>query len=239
MNSSILEVKNISISFDNKKTYILKDISFSVEKWQTISIIGMNGSGKSTLLKSIAGIQKLSSWEIEKGDISMSYVPQKINIDSSFPISVIEFIKIYNKWKNKKDILKYLKKFKSSSLLEKNVGDLSGWELQKVLIISSILSKPDLILLDEPTSGIDIMWEEIFYNNISELKNLFPDISIIIVSHNIHLVYKNSDKVVCLHKNNFCCHGTPEQLKENQSVQDIFWDSVALYEHNPHNKHNH
>jgi zinc transport system ATP-binding protein len=135
--------------------------------------------------------------------------------------------------------LKHLKKFKSASLLKKNISELSWWEFQKVLIISSIISRPDLILLDEPTSGIDVLWEEVFYKNISELKKILPDISIIIVSHNLHLVYKNSDKVICLHKNNFCCHGTPDEIKQNQSVQEIFWDSVALYQHNPHEKHNH
>jgi zinc transport system ATP-binding protein len=84
-----------------------------------------------------------------------------------------------------------------------------------VLIISSLLSQPDVILLDEPTAGIDVIGEEVFYNIISELKKEFPHIAVVMVSHNIHLVYKNSDTVICLHKNNFCCHGTPSEIQEN------------------------
>jgi zinc transport system ATP-binding protein len=116
---------------------------------------------------------------------------------------------------------------------------LSGGELQKVLIISALISKPDIILLDEPTSWIDIIWEDIFYELVGDIKKIFPHISIILISHNINLVYKNSDKVVCLHKDNFCCHWTPKEINDNIEVKKIFWDYVLPYEHTHHNKHIH
>gem|GEM_PF-1996096 len=99
---------------------------------------------------------------------------------------------------------------------------MSGGELQKVLIISALICNPELILLDEPTAGIDKIGEEIFYEMVSDVKKAFPDIAIILVSHNIHLVYKNSDSVICLHKNNFCCHGTQKEVSKNSEVQEIF-----------------
>ena len=199
----ILKLENISLSYDNKKTYILDDISFSVFSWEVLSVIWLNWSWKSSLLKIIAWIKKQNSGNIIRKYKNLSYVPQKINLDDFFPILVIEFIRIYNEAIDTKKIEKLLDKFNSKDLLYKRLDKLSGGELQKVLIISSLLSEPDLVLLDEPTSWIDLIWEEIFYEIIKEIKEVFPSISIILVSHNIHMVYKNSDKVICLHENNF------------------------------------
>jgi zinc transport system ATP-binding protein len=237
MNKEILKLENISMSFDNEKTYVLKNISFSVDFWEILSIIWINGSGKSTILKIIASIHKSTSWKITRNYKALSYVPQKIDIDLTFPIQVKEFIKIYNPKTNDEKIKNYLKKFKSEYLFLKNIWKLSGWEFQKVLIISALISNPDLILLDEPTTGIDIIWEEKFYEIITEVKKLFPKISIILVSHNINLVYKSSSKVICLHENNFCCHWTPNEVKENKTMQKLFGEYLSLYQHNPHEKH--
>jgi zinc transport system ATP-binding protein len=188
-------------------------------------------------LKIISGILKPFKWKVIKDYKILSYVPQKLEIDKTFPIEVREFIKIYNPKINDESVKNYLKKFESEYLFKKNMWNLSGWEFQKVLIISALISNPDLILLDEPTAGIDILWEEKFYEIISEVKALFPKISIILVSHNLNLVYKNSTKVICLHENNFCCHWTPNQIKENNTVQKLFWENLSLYQHNPHKKH--
>ncbi len=241
MNKKILELKNINLSYDNKKTYVLKNISFWVYSWEILSIIWMNWSWKSSLLKIIAWITKPSSWKITKDYKKMSYVPQKINIDESFPISVFEFIKIYNKWVEKKEVIFFLEKMWAPDLIDKKINNLSWGQMQKVLIISSIINKPDIVLLDEPTAWIDVIWEEIFYENIKEIKQILPSIAIILVSHNIKLVYKNSNKVICLHENNFCCHWTPLEIQENQTIKSIFWEYVLPYEHHPHSheKHKH
>lgn len=241
MNKSkeILKLENIYLSYDNKKTYVLKDISFSVFSWEILSIIWINGSWKSSLLKIIAWIQKQNSGKIIKNYKNLSYVPQKISLDKSFPILVSEFIKIYNNYTSKKEIISYLEKFDAKNLINKKVWDLSWWELQKVLIVSALLANPEIILLDEPTAWIDIIWEEVFYEIIKEVKELFPKLAIIIISHNIKLVYKNSDKVICLHENNFCCHGTPIEVSSNKITESIFGKYTLPYKHNPHNKNIH
>lgn len=241
MNKSkeILKLENIYLSYDNKKTYVLKDISFSVFSWEILSIIWINGSWKSSLLKIIAWIQKQNSGKIIKNYKNLSYVPQKISLDKSFPILVSEFIKIYNNYTSKKEIISYLEKFDAKNLINKKVWDLSWWELQKVLIVSALLANPEIILLDEPTAWIDIIWEEVFYEIIKEVKELFPKLAIIIVSHNIKLVYKNSDKVICLHENNFCCHWTPIEVSSNKITESIFGKYTLPYKHNPHNKNIH
>ena len=239
MNKDLLSLENISVSFDRNKTYILKDISFSVRKWAIMSIIWMNGTGKSTLLKIIAWIEKHTSWKIKRNYKRLGYVPQKINIDMTFPITVKEFIHIYNSETSDKSIKKMLKKFNALTIFDKKITLLSGWEFQKMLIISALIWEPELLLLDEPTAWIDAVGEEVFYQNISEIKKVFSDLSIILVSHNLHLVYKNSDSIICLHNDNFCCHGTPVEVWNNEEVKEIWWDLVAPYKHEPHGKHNH
>jgi zinc transport system ATP-binding protein len=239
MNKNILELQNITLSYNNWKTYILKNISFSVFSWEILSIIWLNWTWKSSLLKIISNIQKPDYGKIIKNYKKLSYVPQKISLENSFPILVYEFIKIYNEESNIKDIEQLLNKFNSKKLIYKRIDKLSWWELQKILIISALLSSPDLILLDEPTAWIDIVWEEIFYKIIKEVKELFPKLSIILVSHNINLVYQNSDKVICLHNNNFCCHWTPEQVWANPTIKGIFSKYTLPYNHRPHSHKEH
>jgi len=238
-NKEILKIDNINLSYDSWKTYVLKNISFSVYSWEVLSIIWLNWSWKSSLLKIISWILKQNSGKVIKSYKKLSYVPQKINLENSFPITVKEFIQIYNEKIKLEEIEKFLEKFNSKELINKKIEKLSWWQLQKILIISALLSYPDLILLDEPTAWIDIIGEEIFYKIIKEVKNIFPNLSIILVSHNINLVYKNSDKVICLHNQNFCCHWTPSEVWNNPTIKSIFGEYTLPYEHNPHNNKEH
>lgn len=237
MNKKVLVLENISVSFNKGKTYAFKDISFSVNEGEILSIIWLNWSWKTTLLKTIAWIQKLTEWKIIRNYKKLYYVPQKINVDPKFPITVKEFINIYNDNYNFEDLESYLNKFSLNWFLEKNISLLSWWEMQKIFIISWLLSRPDLLLLDEPTSSVDAISEKIFYEIINDIKIFLPNIAIILVSHNINLVYKNSDKVICLHENNFCCHWESWELKNNKKINEIFWEYVVPYQHNPHEKH--
>ena len=238
-NNKILQLEDISLSYNSWKTYILKNISFSVFSWEVLSIIWLNWSWKSSLLKIISWILKQDSGKVIKSYNKLSYVPQKINLENSFPITVKEFIQIYNEKIKLEEIENFLEKFNSKELINKKIEKLSWWQLQKTLIISALLSNPDLILLDEPTAWIDIIWEEIFYKIIKEVKSIFPNLSIILVSHNINLVYKNSDKVICLHNNNFCCHWTPSEVWNNPTTKSIFWEYTLPYEHNIHSHEEH
>jgi len=239
MSKTLLDIQNISISYDNKKSFILQDISFSLSEWEVLSIIGKNGTGKSSLLKAIAGIQKIYSGTIKKHSKNISYIPQKLELDKSFPLLVEEFFHIYNTAISENMLFQYLKLFDIENLRKKNIHELSGGEFQKVLILNSLLSSPDILLLDEPTSWIDVVWEELFYQNVTEIKKTFPNLAIILVSHNLSLVYKNASRVVCLHENNFCCHGTPKELSENSDIKNIFWEYLRPYEHQPHAHHHH
>ena len=233
--NNILELKNITVKF--WENTVLNNISFIINKWDIVSLIWKNGTWKSTLLKTIVWINKNYSWDIIKHYKNIWYVPQKLSFDTTVPLTVNEFFGIYHSW-HKHDIEKYLGIFDAKQLIQKQISNLSWWELQKILIIKSLLDKPNFLILDEPTAWIDTIWEEIFYGIIHEIKNNFPDIAILIVSHNMKMVYSQSNKIVCLHQNCYCT-GTPEEVKNNSEFGSVFWDFVIPYKHTHSHEHSH
>ena len=126
MSKILLELVHVSISYDQGKSYILKDISFSLSQGEILSIIGKNGTGKSSLLKAISGIQKIQNGTIVKHTSNISYIPQKLELDKTFPLLVNEFFHIYNSGISKDTISKYLKLFDIEKLKTRNIHDLSG-----------------------------------------------------------------------------------------------------------------
>ena len=239
MSNTLLEVSKLHISYDAGKSFILKDISFSLQEWEILSIIGKNGTWKSSLLKAIAGVENIFSGNIHKNTQKLSYIPQKIYLEKSFPLKVWEFFHIFNDNFSEDELETLIQSFQIERLSHRNIHTLSGWEFQKILIINSLLSNPELLLMDEPTAGIDIIWEEQFYKNIADIRKMFPKIAIILVSHNLNLVYKNSSRVICLHDNNLCCHGSPAEILKNEDVNKVFGKYLRPYEHSPHSHKHH
>ena len=237
MNKSLLEISNVHLSYDAGKSFILKNISFLLWEGEILSIIWKNGAGKSSLLKAIAWVETIFSGNIQRHTKNIAYIPQKIHLEKSFPLTVEEFFYIFNDKLSDNNVSKLVQLFCIKKLIQRNIHTLSGGEFQKILIINALLSHPEVLLMDEPTAGIDIIWEEQFYENISEIRKLYPKIAIILVSHNLRLVYKNSSRVICLHENNLCCHGSPGEVMKNKDVNKIFGKYLRPYEHAPHSHH--
>lgn len=224
----ILEVKNLAVEFETGKK-ILHDVSFVIEKGQIVSLIGLNGTGKTTLLKTIVSLIKPSSGSIIKHTENIFYIPQKSDLNTSFPLTVKEFCELFGA----PSFFPYLQEVGMQNFLFQKVSKLSGGEYQRVLIAIALSRKPDLLLLDEITAGIDLSGEEEFYKTISQIRNNYHT-SIILVSHNIHLVIKNTDQVLCL-AGHICCSGRPEEIKEDQIFQSLFGKYLQPYVH----KHDH
>lgn len=226
----LLEVKNLSVEFKKGKK-ILDHVSFEVKKGEMISLIGLNGTGKSTLLKAIVGLVKPTSGTVVKHTDKIFYIPQKSDLDTSFPLTVKEFSELFGS----KNYADYLLQTGMQKFLKSRVGDLSGGEYQRVLIALALSQQPDLLLLDEPTSGVDIAGEESFYQLVHDIRQQYG-LSIILVSHNIHLVVKNADKVLCL-AGHLCCTGSPKEMQDNKEFQMIFGKYLQPYIH--HHDHTH
>ena len=215
----VIEISNLSYSYDGNE--VLSNISLSIKEKDFTAVIGRNGSGKTTLMKLILGLL-----DMQKGTINIfgksiknfnewdnvGYVPQKYNIDKNFPANVDEILSLKNNFQKEK-ITKMLKIF---NLLDKKFSDLSGGQQQRVMIALSLMSNPKLIILDEPTVGVDIKAQQEFY---ALLKKLNKDIgvTIVLVTHDVSLVSKFVKNVICLNGNICCCgkaHDTEKLLKQ-------------------------
>ncbi len=207
------KIENLSVKIG--KEDIIKDVTFDIHCGELLMLIGRNGAGKSTLLKSILGeiehegtVTFIDMKENKKKRIKIGYVPQNLNIERDMPTTVYDMFASYisNKpvwlFKDKnlyKKIKENLKLFGAEKLIDKRVGNLSGGELQRVLLSIATTPVPNLLILDEPVSGIDRNGIKDFYEILARLKKDY-DMSIILVSHDLDLVQKFADRVILLDK---------------------------------------
>ncbi len=204
------EVTLRHLSFTPAGQNVLSDISAVFKKNQLTTLVGPNGGGKSTLLKLIAGIEKPTSGSIRmhKG-IKIGYMPQKIIIDANMPMTVRRFL-------NNTDCLE---KVGALDLENLNMSTLSGGQMQRVLLAYALQSKPDLLLLDEPTQGLDVNAEEQMYRLIFDYQKQ-TGCCIIMASHDLSFVLARSDQVLCVNRH-LCCSGHPDVVKEAQIFEKV------------------
>lgn len=233
MKKVVIEVNNISFSYE-KGNDAIKDISFKILEGSIVMLIGPNGSGKTTLLKNMVGLLKPT-----KGDVqvlgrspkntrsSFGYVPQKLYFDQTFPITVLEFLQFSHSKATQEEILEVLKNLSIDDLAYALLGNISGGQLQRVLIARSLLGKPKILFFDEPVSGIDVGGEQNFYELIKEIRDLH-DVTVVMVSHEIHLVSRFADQVICINKE-MLCSGGPDKALLPEIVEKLYGQDVSLY----------
>lgn len=232
------KINNIGVKIGNE--VILKDVSIHIHCGELTVIIGRNGAGKSTLLKAILGeiehtgdITFMDKKDNVTKKIKIGYVPQSINVEKHMPTTVydlfascITHIPVFLR-KDKKiygEIKEHLKIFGAENLIDKSIGDLSGGELQRVLIAIATKPTPNLLILDEPVSGIDRNGIKEFYNIINKLKSEY-DMSIILVSHDLDLAKKYADKVILLDKE-VIKEGKPEDVFRSLEFKNRFGELI-------------
>lgn len=215
---------------------ILEHINLHIHCGTLATIIGKNGAGKSTLIKALLG-EIPHSGTIEFKDredghmqkLTIGYVPQSLNIEKKTPISVFDMIASYQSRfpvflkKNKKlyeNIRKHLEIFQAEDLIDKQVCNLSGGELQRVLLSMAVMDEPNLLLLDEPVSGIDQNGMDRFYQTISELKRNY-DLAVILISHDLDYVAQYADQVILL-DGTVKKQGTVRQVYESEEFREVF-----------------
>ena len=227
-----IQVKKLGVKFGDLT--VLDNITFDIPRHKIAAIIGPNGSGKSTLLKALLGLVeysgevKLLGLPVHKAFKRIGYVPQRFKLEQNFPITVEEFLNISSN-PTQKRIREVLKDVEMTRHRNKMMGKLSGGQIQRILIAHAILDKPDILFLDEPTSGIDIDGVRDFYGIIKHL-NETHHTSVILVSHEVNMVYKFADTVLCLNKN-LVCNGDPEVALTKAVMKKMYGEDVDLKAH--------
>ena len=235
--TQLMSLDNISVEINNQK--ILYDISLTVNLNQIITVIGPNGAGKSTLVKVILGLIKPTTGSIKRtSDLTIGYVPQSINLNPTLPITVKRFMRL-NKQLSQIDIHKTLSLVKAEYLIDRSMHQLSGGELQRVLLAQALAKRPKLLILDEPTQGVDVNGQVLLYDLIIDAKHEF-NCGVLMVSHDLHLVMAKTDEVICLN-HHICCSGTPASVSNDPEFISLFGQhgasQIALYKH--HHNHDH
>ncbi|MBQ6844536.1 MAG: metal ABC transporter ATP-binding protein [Agathobacter sp.] len=229
-----IKIKNLGVSFGEQ--VVLKDVNLHIHCGSLNAIIGKNGAGKSTLVRAIlkdvpteGTIEYRDTKNGKMKDLKIGYVPQSINIEKNTPLSVYDLIASYQYHypvflpKSKRiyeEIKTHLETFEAADLIDKQVCNLSGGQLQRVLLSMAVADKPKLLLLDEPVSGIDKNGMELFYKTITYLKDHY-DLAIILISHDLDYVKKYADHVVLLDKT-VLTQGTVNEVFESPEFAGVF-----------------
>ena len=208
--SSIIKIEHLYAGYEGKE--VLTDINLSVEKNDYLGIIGPNGGGKTTLIRTILGLKKPTSGSIrffkeekEVKEIKMGYLPQYNALDKQFPISVYEVVLSglskskglfarYSKTQHQQ-VAETLERMQLTDLKDRHIGALSGGQLQRVLLARAIVSKPEVVILDEPNTYIDRRFQRQMYEMLEQINK---ECAIIIVSHDIAEVLNNVKHIACV-----------------------------------------
>ncbi|MDR0807487.1 MAG: zinc ABC transporter ATP-binding protein ZnuC [Enterobacteriaceae bacterium] len=235
--ASLLNLENISVVFGSRN--VLSNISLTLDAGQILTLLGPNGAGKSTLVRVVLGLIAPTSGKVScPKDLRIGYVPQKLYLDPTLPLTVERFMYLRPHVK-KADIIPALSRVQAKHLINMPMQKLSGGETQRVLLARALLNRPQLLVLDEPTQGVDVNGQLALYDLIERLRNEL-NCAVLMVSHDLHLVMAKTDEVLCLNQH-ICCSGAPETVSEHPEFIAMFGkhgaQQLAIYHH--HHNHQH
>jgi zinc transport system ATP-binding protein len=242
MSRILVEAKGIDVSFSAKS--VLAGAEIRVEKGEIVTLIGPNGAGKTTLVQVVLGLLEPDAGSVFKAPgLKIGYLPQRLDLNPALPLNVEGFLSLSaGRSEGHLSVMTRaaaLDEVGAGHLMKSFVDDLSGGELQRVLLARALLRDPDLLVLDEPARGVDVNGQTDIYRLIGEVCDR-RGCGVLLISHDLHLVMAATDRVVCLNRH-FCCAGHPESVSRDPSFVALFGDhtadGLALYQH--HHDHRH
>jgi len=226
-----LEVKNLNVNLGQEK--IIENLSFQVAKGETLTILGPNGAGKSVLLKTLLGFLPYEGKIIWEQKSKIGYLPQGLNQlkVKDFPLTVQDFFALKNPLPISGEITRFLHIVGlEKDIIFKTAGDLSSGQFQRMLIAWVLISHPQVIFFDEPTTGIDIGGGDTIYSLLQTIRQR-EKLTIFLVTHDLNIVYEYSTHVLCLNRKGYNCFGAPKEILSPQTLEQLYGSEIRFYEH--------
>ncbi len=220
---------------------VLAGVDFAIAKGEIVTVVGPNGSGKSTLLKALIGLEKAAEGQVTRAPgLRIGYVPQRLHLDPRLPMTVRRFLSLPARASDA-DAAAALTRVGVPGLEARAMSALSGGQFQRVLLARALLARPEILILDEPTQGLDQPGVAAFYRLIEEVRGE-TGVAVLMVSHDLHVVMSATDRVVCLN-GHVCCEGTPRVVSAAPEYRALFGlgtgGALALYRHVHDHDHDH
>lgn len=237
MESSLIKATSLSKSFHGKP--VVEGVSLSLKPGEIMTIIGPNGSGKTTLVKMLLGLEAPDSGRVERrADVRIGYVPQTLELSRVIPVSAEWFLKLNHRGE---DIAAITSELGIADCMKRSIHALSGGEMQRLLLARALLSRPELLVLDEPAQGVDVTGQAELYALIARIARA-RHCGVLMVSHDLHLVMSATDHVICLN-HHICCEGHPHSVQDDPAFAQLFGKRVAnelaIYTHHHDHSHDH
>jgi len=235
--NALVTFKDVNLSYGGHK--VLDEVNISIAAGEIVTIVGPNGSGKSSLLRALIGALKPVSGQITRASgLRVGYVPQKLHIDPTLPMTVTRFLSLPVKITDM-EASEALAQAGVPDLGPRQMSNLSGGQFQRVLLARALLHKPQLLLLDEATQGLDQPGSAAFYRHIEKVRDQL-NCAVLMISHELHVVMSASDRVICLN-GHVCCEGKPDVVASAPEYRALFGTgtggALALYRHDHDHAH--
>ncbi|KAB2877806.1 MAG: ATP-binding cassette domain-containing protein [Albidovulum sp.] len=227
----LIEAARLSIRHGTQT--VLENVDFAISAGEIVTIVGPNGSGKSTLVRALIGLERPASGTVlRRPGLGIGYVPQRLHLDAALPMTVERFLSLPRRVGGD-EAARALDRTGVPGVQGRQVASLSGGQLQRVLLARALLARPEILMLDEPTQGLDQPGTAAFYRLVEEVRR-DTGVAVLMVSHDLHVVMSASDRVICLN-GHVCCEGTPKVVSAAPEYRALFGagtgGAFALYRH--------
>ena len=224
----VLDVVDLSVSFG--KTPVLQRLSFSVDKGSSLAIIGPNGAGKTVLFKALVGALRSEGQIRWQPGVRIGYVPQKLDIERDLPITALDLLVAKKRvTKANDDLTAALSRVGLANHAGKPIGALSGGQFQRLLLALALVGRPSVLLLDEPTSGVDEPGQERLNELVRRLQEA-DGLTVILISHELSVVYRYATNVLCLSRER-PCFGPPKSVLTPDLLHEIYGSPAGFHVH--------
>ncbi len=230
-------VSGVSVAYGEVSA--LEDISVTIRDGSFIGLVGPNGSGKTTLVKTVVGLETPDNGEVtvygkqpfeaRRANV-IGYVPQKYERSSLFPATVQELVSASKKAEEDRYGIDIVDVLDLKRIMDQKFTDLSGGQQQRVMVALALLKQPRLLILDEPTVGVDVQTQNRFYEFLETL-NEEHGVTVLLVSHDVGMVSEYAEEVICLNRS-VCCHGAVEELPEY--LEEVYGEGFNMFTHEDH-----